>query len=53
MQGSSLKENLGQRGGTTTRVPDPSPIAIRLLCLRIQKLWKPEEFHLRRRYYQG
>jgi hypothetical protein len=49
---SSLKENLGQRGGLATRAPDPTPLQIRIMCRRIRRRWLPEEFHLRKRYYQ-
>lgn len=49
---TSLKENLGQRGGTSVRAPDPSPIQIRLICKKLQKLWSDAERHERSRYYQ-
>lgn len=53
IQKTSLKENLGHRGGPSVRVPDPTPLAIRIACKRLQKLWSDAERHERSRYYQG
>jgi hypothetical protein len=50
---SSLKENIGRRGGVSTRAPDPTPIAIRIACKKFQRVWTSEERHHRKRYYQG
>jgi hypothetical protein len=50
---SSLKENIGRRGGAATRAPDPTPIAIRIACKKFQRQWTLDERHLRKRYYQG
>ena len=49
---TSLKENLGHRGGTSVRAPDPTPIAIRIACKKLQKRWSDEERHQRGRFYQ-
>lgn len=49
---TSLKENLGHRGGTAVRAPDPSPIQIRLICKKLQQRWTEEERYQRGRYYQ-
>lgn len=50
---SMLKENAGKRGGETKRAPDPTPIAIRIACKKVQRSWTLKERHARSRYYQG
>ena len=49
---SSLKENLGHRGGMSVRAPDPKPLEIIVACKKLQKRWSDEERHLRSRFYQ-